>query len=107
MPRMAKSSGLEFKDEAELEIHCCKLAFSVFNLLSLKQDTKKGLPDQLFFGTRKNKKIVFFVEFKDLGEKPKKYQTHIHKQIKRSGVNVYVVDNEEDFYKACHAEFHS
>ena len=90
-----------FDSELDLELHCCELAFNLYGLWNLKQDTSKGLPDRLFFKTNK----LFFVEFKDYGRKAKKYQQHVQEQLRKSGVGVYTdIDSVEKFMEICDAE---
>ena len=103
---------MDFKNEKELEIYCCTWAITNHNLVHVKMEVpgQKGWPDQLFFkgNVRGHRKItMFFVEFKDLGEKPDKLQKLIHKIIRASGIRVHVIDNFEDFKDACHVEIHT
>lgn len=54
---------------------------------------RRSVPDRLFISPRG---VVFFVEFKRLGEKPTLAQATEHIKIKAKGVDVYVIDNVED-----------
>lgn len=64
---------------------------------------KRGWPDRLF---RLNWGYSFYVEFKKPGEaknfgkrQGEKMQQHIHKQLRKSGTHVYVIDDFADFKK--------
>lgn len=52
-----------------------------------------GWPDRLFLF--KQGRMVF-VEFKRVGEKPRKIQEYIHGKLRERGFNVEVVDNYAD-----------
>jgi hypothetical protein len=100
--------------EKDLEEDCCHIGWYEFGLMNLKQISEKGLPDRLFFKavtskSGKTRKVTaFFVEFKDLGKKARKYQTHIHKHLRRSGISVYTdIDDEDQFRDICDEEVHS
>lgn len=51
--------------------------------------SKAGVPDRIFI---KNGKTLF-IEFKATGEKPRKLQVEIIKQMREKGATVYVVDD--------------
>lgn len=53
----------------------------------------RGWPDRLYIyhGPK-----VMFIEFKRLGEKPRKLQEYIHATLRKYGCRVEVVDNELD-----------
>lgn len=93
-----KETGMQ--READLENECCQIAFEEYGYLNLKQLSDKGVPDRLFFSEGR----CFFVEFKLPGASPTKYQQHIHDQLMNAGMEVYVIDNEEDFREACDNE---
>lgn len=59
-------------------------------LLKLFVPGENGIPDRLLLmpGGR-----VAFIELKKQGEKPKKLQQYFHKQLRRKGFDVHVVDN--------------
>jgi len=94
--------------EASIEDNCCKIAKDKYNLSNIKVVVpgEKGWPDRLFWA-RTTEIIMFFVEFKRKGETSSKLQREIHKQIRESGIDVYVLDNEEDFEWTCHCEIHT
>lgn len=49
----------------------------------------RGFPDKMYLG--KNR-VIFFVEFKRPGKKPRHLQKIWHRLLKKMGFNVYVVD---------------
>ena len=79
--------------EKEIELKVIKYAKSQ-NILSFKLNsvTSKGLPDRMFI----SKASIFFIEFKRLGAKSTKLQSHMISQLKDYNCNVYIVDNIED-----------
>ena len=94
--------------EKSIEEECCRIAWQKYGLLSLKQDTSKGLPDRLFFNRKKKKTTAFFVEFKRVGQSSKKYQVYVQSKLRESGVSVYKdIDNEENFCEICETELRS
>ena len=54
--------------------------------------THNGVPDRIFIAYPNT---VFFIEFKKLGEKPRKLQEIVMSKIRSKGVEVFVVDNIE------------
>lgn len=62
---------------------CIHLKLNVFG--------RRGWPDRIFIypGPR-----VMFIEFKRLGEKPRKLQEYIHARLRHFGCRVEVVDTE-------------
>ena len=67
-------------------------------LLSIKLEaaSRRGFPDRTVIGKGK---LIFFVELKRLGEKPKPHQLFWHRLLRKLGFNVYVCDNKEDAIK--------
>ena len=59
-------------------------------VIKLKAAGSKGLPDRLLLWDGGG---VLFVEFKQPGKKPTKYQLHIHDTLRRLGFEVQVHDN--------------
>jgi len=49
----------------------------------------RGVPDRLYIRNG----VVIFIEFKQLGKKPTKLQTHHINKIKAQSIAVYVVDS--------------
>ena len=56
----------------------------------------KGIPDRLVLAPGA---VVFFVEFKRLGEKAGKLQGYRLKQMRKMGFTAEAIDNYEDFKK--------
>ena len=82
---------LESRLESQSVKHAKKLGWEGFKL------TRRSAPDRLFVHpTGKN----IFVEFKQLGEKPKAHQTREHARLRDCGFYVYVIDNLVDFKAA-------
>ena len=65
-----------------------------------------GFPDKIYFGHRR---IIFFVEFKRPGKKPRSLQIVWHKLLKKMGFNVHVFSykDSEAARKICSAEIQS
>lgn len=61
--------------------------------LKLNVVARRGWPDRLFLGEGAK---LCFIEFKAVGEKPRKLQLYIHKILKRLGFDVFVVDNVKE-----------
>jgi len=72
-------------------------------LLSLKlvAVARMGFPDRTLLGKGG---LIFFVELKRLGEKPKPHQLYWHRKLRKLGFRVYVIDNKEDAIKTFQAE---
>lgn len=51
-----------------------------------------GIPDRLVLLP---KGVLFFVEMKRKGERPRKLQTIVHNRLERLGFKVYVIDTEQ------------
>lgn len=73
------------------------------NLLSIKlvAIARAGFPDRTIIGKCG---LIFFVELKRLGEKPKPHQLYWHRKLRKLGFRVYVIDNKEDAIKTFQAE---
>jgi hypothetical protein len=56
-------------------------------------------PDRLFICPPKNKITHFWVEFKRPDEGPTPLQRHVHRDLRRRGQLVFVIDNRHDFEK--------
>jgi hypothetical protein len=52
---------------------------------------RKGWPDYGYLYRGR----ICFIEFKKPGEKPEPLQLYVHKQLRESGAEVFVVDNED------------
>ena len=61
--------------------------------VAIKITKRIGYPDRLVLLPEGRK---FFIEFKRPGEKPRKIQLHVHKELERLGHGVYVCDNYEE-----------
>jgi hypothetical protein len=96
--------------EASLEAHCVKVARERKGWLSRKMNGYgfNHWPDRQFLGplliskrtvNPKQSKATLWVEFKRFGEQPTPAQADIHKELRRRGQRVEVVDNREQFYK--------
>jgi hypothetical protein len=79
--------------ERPIEHKCCAYVEKEYQGIALKLHVK-GWPDRLILIPRG---IIFFVEFKAPGERPRKLQKYIHALIASLGFNVYVVDDIEEF----------
>lgn len=64
--------------------------------LKLNVMGRRGWPDRLYI----YKGQVLFIEFKRLGEQPRKLQEYIHANIRKHGFDVELVDNEQQGYAA-------
>jgi hypothetical protein len=88
---MAKK--LESSLEKSFNREAAKLKLLSIKLVAL---SRAGFPDRTVIGKGG---LIFFVELKRLGEKPKPHQVWWHKKIKKMGFKVYVIDNKEDAIK--------
>lgn len=52
----------------------------------------RNAPDRLFITPDHR---LFFIEFKQAGEKPRPEQAHEHERLRARGFHVYVVDDRE------------
>lgn len=83
--------------ESVLEKKCVKYANKNKCLLKkMSSGEWVGFPDRTLF--TKSGRIVFF-EFKRKGYSPRKIQLKVHRELKRFGQEVHVVDDFEDFVK--------
>jgi len=81
------------RSEREIEESVCEYAlFKHILVLKLNIQGRRGWPDRLFL----HKGQVLFIEFKCLGEHPRKLQEYIHAILRRNGFHVSVVDNVVD-----------
>ena len=77
--------------ESVIEHEVCKYASST-GWLNYKfvSPNNRGVPDRIFIKSGK----VIFIEFKALGKKPTKLQSHTMEKLEKvGGVPTYVVDN--------------
>ena len=63
-----------------------------------------GIPDRIVLGPGR---IVFFVEFKQPKEKPRKIQLWFHNQIRERGFNVYICTSKQEAIQAYIQERHA
>lgn len=79
--------------EAHIERTVCKYARST-GWLAFKWSAPgtPGVPDRLFFRATR----LLMVEFKAPGKAPTALQSHIHRQLRKEGFEVHVIDNVED-----------
>lgn len=69
--------------------------------IKLQSFTKANAPDQMVIV----KGVVFFVEFKSPGKKPRESQLLYHDKMRKAGAKVYVVDSLGDFINALNHAF--
>lgn len=88
--------------ESELEKSCNALA-EKRGLIGLKLagGGSNGKPDRVFLGRGMT---IFFVEFKQAGEKARTLQQWWHKRLARAGFGAYVVDSIEQFHEVLRDE---
>jgi len=76
--------------ESNIEMNVSKYACNTgWWTAKFTSPSKTGVPDRIFI---KNGKTLF-IEFKATGEKPRKLQLEIIKQMQSHGATVYVVDD--------------
>ena len=83
--------------EVEIENYLVKQVKYLEGLaIKLSSNYENGMPDRmvLFPG-----KLVWFVELKKPGEKPRALQRWMHKQLEQFGHEVLVFDNKDDIDK--------
>ncbi len=87
------------KLESSVETGACQRILDELGVESLKLNVrgKIGFPDRLFWlpGGR-----PLLIEFKRVGEEPRKIQTHIHKKLKKLGYMIEVHDDVESAFRA-------
>ena len=85
--------------EKEIERRCCKIAKN-HGWLSMKMvsPNRVGVPDRLFLGGSGK---LQFVEFKKPGSYLSPMQERCIREFTRYGHSVWVIDNVEEFEKAC------
>lgn len=82
----AKITPLESRIEQKTVEYAVKLG-----MMHLKLNVKgqRGWPDHIFIWNGH----TWYIEFKMLGQKPRPLQEHIHKEMRKRGAVVKVVDN--------------
>lgn len=75
----------ESKIQSEVVKYARGKGYKVYRILT------ENAPDRMFIG----RFIVFFIEFKSTGKKPRNGQLTEHKKLKEFGFHCYVVDNIE------------
>jgi len=86
--------------ESTLERRCCLLAKKA-GWLAIKWAApgQWGVPDRLLIRAGR----VIAVEFKAPGKVPTKLQEHRHAQLQAAGLDVFVIDNVDDFQRITEA----
>lgn len=81
------------KPEGEIEDYMRKQA-KKYDFLYYKfvSPSHNGVPDRILIGHGK----TVFVELKRPGETPRKLQQEVHKEMRKHGAIVYVIDNKPD-----------
>ncbi len=80
------------KPEEEIENYLKKVAKeNNFLCYKFKSPGNNGVPDRLLIGHD----MIFFVETKAPGEKPRKLQLRVFNRIRQHGANVFVLDTKE------------
>lgn len=81
--------------ESKIERKACKDILDQMGVANFKLVTpgQVGFPDRVFLipGGK-----PLFVEFKNVGEEPRKIQSHIHTLLRQLGFTVEVFDNVDD-----------
>ena len=80
--------------ESTIEISCSRWAKNNGWLgFKFSSPQQRGVPDRLYIKSG----LTVYVEFKAFGKNATKYQLHTIKKMREHGVNVYIIDNLEDF----------
>jgi len=82
--------------ETALERGCVTVA-EKHKCLLVKVEKRKGWPDRILLCPNGQ---MAWIEFKRPGEKPTKFQEHIHEVLRSMNFRVYVVDNYSEFLEA-------
>jgi len=78
--------------ESKIEKDTCKYAESKgFLVFKIKVEQLNGVTDRMFVPPNG---VIFFIEFKQLGKKPRPNQTRFAEQLRGNYVNVYTVDSK-------------
>lgn len=82
MPRLESNEEKAFVKWTKKKGYLCK---------KMKTDDARGWPDRMLVVNGR----IFFIEFKQPGKKPTKYQKQIHNELRKRGRAVYIAYSNE------------